>query len=634
MTYKDQHSGTHDSKKLDYMLAEVSPSGIILVDPTGACIYVNKVASRMTGYSIDELMGGVWMIHPDDTTALDIYERALREETEGSFYETRLVKKDGSILWVSISWRPVRNDQGEFIALCTFMTDISERKTAEEALLAATERYKVLAENSAEIFWEMSLDGKFIFVSPAVRRLGYEPEEWIGHRLLEFLPEDEQAVFLKRLSADITKLKPCSYEVRALRKDGTCVWMEVIIDFALQNGKPQRIQGAARDIAARVQAQKELQKSEQKYKSIVENSSDLIMLTQSDGTITYASPSCNEFLGYEPEEIIAMQSLPIHPDDKNNVKQAHQRAVNGEPLSNFEYRIITKSGDTRWLSQSWSPQHSDDGQMTIINMVRNVTKRKLAEQALHETHTELEHAYQLQREFLNNVTHEVRTPLTAVIGYAEMLIDEIAGPVSSEQTALLKKLMTSSEQLLDIVNSVLRIARMKSGKVAINPKACDPRLVVEQSVSTVMPQAIQKGIDININAESSVGIGIYDEEKLTAVITNLLTNAVKFTNAGSIEVSVNQRTTNTEIIVADSGIGIDESGIVTIFDEFAQLDQPRKHKPTGFGIGLAIVAAVVETMGASLIVSSAKDIGTAFTLHVPALEAATHMQSDSGTMTL
>ncbi len=209
----------------------------------------------------------------------------------GSFYETRMVRKDGSVFSASISWRPVTDDRGKFFALCTFITDISEHKAAEAALGKADERYRVLAENSSDIFWEMELDGTFGFVARAVRLLGYEPEEWIGRHMLEFLPEDERRVFLERLSVDDTELGGHRYEVRALRKDGSEVWMEVLTDLVRQDGRPIHIQGAAQRYYSPASGRGGPQG---KRAEIQEHSRELKRPDNArgpDGTVAYASPS-------------------------------------------------------------------------------------------------------------------------------------------------------------------------------------------------------------------------------------------------------------------------------------------------------------------------------------------------------
>jgi PAS domain S-box-containing protein len=602
---------------------------VLFADPRGVNIQANEEAARMTGYSVEELLAGVWMVHPEDTKARDLFEQAIRKGIAGTDYETRFVRKDGSIWWASVSWKPVRDEHGGIAGVCTVFVDISDRKTAEDELRRVDERYRELSEKASDMFWEMGLDGRFTYISGSARHLGYEPEECIGHSLLEFLPPDEQAVFMERLSNDTRNPGPARYEVRALKKDGSDVWMEVIVDVITENGKALGLHGVARDISQRRQAEEALRENEQKYRSIVENSSDLIMLCRPDGVWTYASPACRDIIGYEPEEVVGTMHRLSLPEDAEWLVPIYLRALKGESRSRLEYRIVTKNGEIRWVSHSWSPIFVGERLQAVLSVIRDVTKAKKSEEVLRAAHAELEQSYRLQREFLNNVTHEVRTPLTAVKGYAEMLMEGVAGPISQEQAALLGKVLTSSQHLLDVVNGVLEMARLKSGKIALNPRVCNPRLIVDKSASTIVPQAEQKGLAINIQSDPTPCPGMYDEGKLVIILTNLLTNAVKFTKTGSIDVLIHCRASGAEIVVADSGMGISSADLPTIFDEFSQLEDPRKHKPSGFGIGLAIVATMVETIGAGLTVSSREGVGTAFTLRVPVLEEQPLGSSDS-----
>lgn len=601
-------------------LLDALPVGVLVADSKGVHIHVNEQAARMTGYSVDELMAGVWMVDPEDTAAQALWEHALADGTPGSNYETRFIRKDGSVWWASVSWKPVRDEHGGIAGHCTVFVDISDRKNAEDQLHKVDQRYRVLSENASDMIWGMGLDGRFTNISGSTRHLGYEPEECIGHSLLEFLPPDEQALFIQKLNNDKREPGPAHYEMRALKKDGSDVWMEVVVDLITENGKKVGFHGVSRDVTQRRQAEEALKDSEQKYKSIVENSSDMILLSAADRTLLYVSPACVNITGYSPEECIGTHRWLIHPDYDSACSTMFARAAAGESGRDFQYRIVAKSGETRWVSHAWSPIMAGDKVQMIVSVVRDITERKNSVDALRTAHAELEQSYKLQQEFLNNVTHEVRTPLTAVKGYAEMLKEGVAGPVSQEQAALLAKVLTSSQHLLDVVNGVLEIARLKSGKIALNPRVCNPRLIVDKSASTILPQAEQKGLAINIESDPTGCPGMYDEEKLVIILTNLLSNAVKFTKTGSIDVLISCRASGAEIVVTDTGMGISSADLPNIFDEFSQLEYPHKHKPSGFGIGLAIVATMVESIGAGLTVSSKKGVGTAFTLRVPVLE--------------
>ena len=552
---------------------------------------------------------------------MQVYQMALSDHTSGYDKETRLIRKDGTTFWASVSWRPVFDGKRVFAGLCTFFLDISDKKEAEEAYQEADRRYRILSENSSDIFLEWDLDGKILFVSKSCRHLGYTPEDLLGRNVLGIVPPHERPISQARRNKQLRDLQPVQYEVEVFAKDGSIWWLEAHVSPVVHNGQLVKVRCILQDVTKRKRVERALRESELKYKAIVENSADMIMLTTTEGGIAYASPAARQITGYDPQELLATQKWMIHALDSEMMRSKFLRARKGDSAYGEEYRIVRKSGEACWVSHSWSPIMEGEQVWMVVSIIRDITDSKRAEEALRKAHEDLEQAYKLQREFLNNVTHEVRTPLTAVKGYAEMLMEGLAGPVSDEQAAMLGKVLMSSDHLLDIVNGVLEIARLKSGKILIDHRICNPIVTIEKCVSSVLPQARRKGLQIEVRSDQ-VGVpGMYDEGKLLIILNNLLTNAVKFAETGSVEVMVSCDTDGSEIVVIDSGMGIAQADLASIFDEFTQLDYPRKHKPTGFGIGLAIVATMVDTMGATLIVSSEKDLGTAFTLHVPVLES-------------
>ncbi len=614
---------TNNHNKLPMTLCErvmaTMPIALLISTPDGTNIQVNQEAVDMTGYSREELLDGVWMIDPADIKAKELLEKS-KTGAAGINYETRLIRKDGAAIWVSISWRPMFDDDGNFDGVCTTMLDISEKKEAESNLLQTGERLRQLSEKAADVLWEMTADGVFTYVSEASRSLGYAASDWVGHNLTEFLPEETAAEFIGLISDNNRKAGVMHYEMPLIKGDGSLAWIEIASDSKIENGVITGYHGVSRDITGRKVSEQALRESEEKYKSIVENSRDIIALTKPNMIITYVSPACKAILGYEPEELIGTVPDIVHPDDYEWLKPTIQKALNGASGSNLQYRMRTKNGDVRWVSHSWVPLFADGKLHLLLSVLRDITDVKKSEDALRAAHDELKQAYKLQQEFLNNITHEVRTPLTAVKGYAEMLCEGVAGPLSKEQSQLLSKVLSSSDHLLEIVNGVLEIARLKSGKVAVRPRVSNPRNVVAKAVSAVQPQADKKGLKIKIKPGSGGCPAMYDRDKMLIVITNIISNAVKFTQRGSINIEVQCSQTKADIVITDTGIGISDSEIETIFDEFGQLDYPNKHKPSGFGVGLAIVAAMVESMGASLTVSSVKNLGTSFLLSVPVVD--------------
>lgn len=233
---------------------------------------------------------------------------------------------------------------------------------------------------------------------------------------------------------------------------------------------------------------------------------------------------------------------------------------------------------------------------------------------------DMEKAYQFQKRFIRSFSHDVRTPLTAVQGYVRMLSDGVAGDITETQSQYLQKALDSSDQLLDMINRVLKTSKSEALGPKLDPVSCRPDQIVARAVSSVSPQAKDKGIRINYHSKDCAE-GLYDRQRLLVVLLNLLQNAVKFTDEGSIDVYIETCSGGVEIVIVDTGIGIPETSIADIFDEFTQIQPEDKHENSGFGLGLSIVANMIELMGGWLVVSSLPGTGTGFTLRVPELNA-------------
>ena len=616
-----------ESERLYRALTEAIPCAIYrcACDDDWTMHFLSDAILEVSGYPASDFIGNsvrtyASIIHPDDRKHVRecVLDGVARKESYAVEY--RITHADGSVRWVYEKGQGVFGATGETAWLDGVIVDITERRRSQEALRESEERYRLLAENATDILWQMDMSGRFTFVSPAVGLFGYEVEDWVGHHVLEFLPPHERPTFLERFARDPQDPQLRRYEVQMLKKDGSLVWMDVSADFAMDNDRPTCVQGVARDITERKLAEQALRESEELYRGIVENSFDMIMLTDSDGTITYLSPSATTVIGHRPEELIGTKRSIVHPDDVANVMAKLEDALNGGRGSGLENRIITKAGETKWVSHSWVSVMDGNQTKTVVSVVRDITAHRQMEEARKKALEDLERAYDLQRQFLSSVTHEVRTPLTAVCGYAEMLLEGVAGPLNSRQQDLLRRVLAGSHHLLDLVDEVLEMARLRSGAVALRPKVCKPCRLVERLVLTIAQQAEKKGVEICFTRNDDLPMGLYDEQKLAIIVTNILSNAVKFTENGRIDVAVNRLEQGTEVIIADTGPGIRRRDLPTVFDEFVQYDYPGKHKPAGFGLGLAIVASMVDVIGATLTVSSRRGVGTAFTLNVPTIE--------------
>jgi len=502
------------------------------------------------------------------------------------------------------------------------ITDITERRHMVDALRASEKRYRGLVESQFDLIVRVNTENQFTFVNEAYcNTFGKSSEELLGSSFAPLVHEDDLPLTLEAM--DLLNKPPyrCYVEQRALTVNGWrwLAWEDcAIID---ENGKVVEIQAVGRDITDSKKDHEALSQSETRLRTLISNVTGAVYrTTYNEGRwiIQFISDAIEMISGYPvhyfSEKPVEVHTALIHPDDRDIVRDTFQKMIKLRKPYAFEYRIIRADGSIRWILDKGQIIYSDEGELLSLDgILSDITATKHAEE-------ELRKSYNIQKEFLNNISNEVRTPLTAVQGYVRMLMEGTMGSVSDEQAALLNKVIVSSDHLISIVNGVLEIARTKSGSLQSHPKACNPCVIIDTAISSITPLASLKGLRVNVEKPDTQQVAMYDEQKLLIILTNLLTNAVKFTETGCIDIRLHIDSQGMEIIVADTGMGIQPGKLDSIFDEFTQLDYPRKHKPVGFGIGLSIVATMLDSIQGDLTVSSVPNTGTAFTLHAPKLE--------------
>ena len=597
-------------------LIESQQSMIVRTDKDCKFTFVNDSYCNVFGKTVDQLIGHsfVPLVHKDDIENTLAAMELLKYPPYRATMEQRALTAQG---WRWIVWEDdaIVDENGEIVEIQGVGRDITSRRAAEDALRESEARYRAIVEDQTELICRFLDDGTITFANDAYcRYFDKDHENVINESFFASFANCQKKTLVAQL-ADLNIQNPVvATENPVITPLGHVRWQQwtnrAIFD---ENGEFIEFQAVGRDITERKRMEEALRRSEEHKRALLNATPDLFFRISSDG-IFLDCKEAKEFPLLMPQSDFLGQSLgDVLPKElaKNGIYYLKKTIETGE-MQVFEYELAI-DGKHYCFEDRFIASGDDE----ILSIVRDITNKKIAEDAMKKAHADLERLYNLQREFLNNVTHEVRTPLTAVQGYVKMILEGIAGPVNNEQSVLLNKVLTSSDNLLDVVSGVLEIARLKSGSVALGLKAGNLCKIVDRAITSITPQAKQKGLDINFECPKKSIVGMYDESKLTIIITNILANAVKFTEKGSINIFVNNEPDRTEIIIADTGMGIKSTELLNIFDEFKQLDFPRKHKPVGFGLGLAIVASMIDIIGASLTVSSEKDVGTAFTLLVP-----------------
>lgn len=481
--------------------------------------------------------------------------------------------------------------------------------------------HRLLSENSQDIIAMFTLDNNFEYLSPAITRvLGYEPEELVGRPGIDLVhPED---VARLEVPSDIARQgkKVTNPYFRLRHKDGHYVWMEAhsnpIVD---DQGNIVGIQAINRDITDRKQAEEALADSERKYRLVSENTSDFIALQTPEGMYTYVSPSVTDLLGYEPSELLGQIGFYlIHPDDVTDaLSVAKDKPSHKEVNHHSHFRMQKKDGSYLWVEASTQPIVDNDGMLVAVQTAaRDITIRKKAEIALIEAKEKAEEATRAKSQFLSTMSHEIRTPMNAVIGLTNMLLDS---EPREDQLESLRLLKFSGENLLDIINDILDFSKIEAGKITLENIHFNLYEMLTNLTAMYGKRALEKSIRLDLRYGGEVPRTLQgDPVRLNQVVTNLVGNAIKFTERGYVMIDVSSVQQDNghrlTLSVKDSGIGLEKHQIDHIFESFSQASSDTTRKYGGTGLGLAITKRIVALMGGSIAVVSVPGYGSTFTV--------------------
>ena len=392
------------------------------------------------------------------------------------------------------------------------------------------------------------------------------------------------------------------------------VWYSPIWD------RHHRVTGAtavATDITARKRAEDELRRSEEYYRSLVESSADLTVVSDEEGIILFAAGEGRKDFGYEISDFIGNRAMDfIHPDKhQEQARKIAESFAHPTVIGRGEAPIRCKDGS--WLDCELIGRvaHAPDGKPILVSTVRNISARKRAELEIALSRDEALAASRAKSEFLSSMSHEIRTPMNAILGMADLMWES---ELSSEQRRYLDTVINNGNALLELINSILDLAKVESGRLSLEALDFDLRELLEKVADTLAVRADEKGIDLAVHIDQDVPNALIgDPLRLRQVLTNLVGNAIKFTERGSVIIRVTRNPRSDKagalsISVTDSGIGIPAETLPALFDPFSQADTSVTRKYGGTGLGLAIVDRLVRLMGGTIAVESEPGRGSTF----------------------
>jgi len=360
------------------------------------------------------------------------------------------------------------------------------------------------------------------------------------------------------------------------------------------------------------------------YKSVVEDGSDIIFIVDYDGEILYHNDSAEETLGYKPKSLVGRKFFDlILPDTLKQFQREYKASTTKRFNESIEFQFLCKNKSFKYLEfNSINLKHKEKIEALILDC-RDITQRK-------EDAKELLRAQKAKEQFLANVSHEIRTPINGIAGMATLLSQN---PTEKEQITYLNAIKSAADNLKVIINDILDLASIESGK--LNFEKIDFNLddLLHSVVDSFSVQSIQKGLKLNYTLDKDISkVLVGDPFRLNQILINLISNALKFTHEGQININCqlekkSSKTQQIKLEVTDTGIGIPSDKLTKIFESFSQADASVTRKYGGTGLGLTIVKQLVELQKGTIKVSSVEDKGTTFTIEIPyAIGSATEIE--------
>lgn len=588
-------------------------------------------------------------IHPDDATLLhNTFTRAMQSKSAYEL-EHRIVRPDGSVRWVDDRAQPYFDEQGELLRYIGTSLDITERKRAEETLKKAyagveakvverTGELKLATEQlRAELaerkrsefekeqffrFFQTSGDlmviadpnGAFEKTNPACSELlGYSESELIAKPFVDFIHPDDKQSTLDEMASQIIWGSSLNFENRYRCKNGSFRWLSWRATYVKAEGATY---ATARDITASKQAEEALKNSEKEFRLLAEAMPQIVWITRADGWNIFFNQHWVDYTGQTLEESYGHGwNKPFHPDDRQRAWDAWQDATKNGAIYSLECRLRRADGAYKWWLIRGEPVK--DAQGTILKWfgtctdIDNLKEAEIAltknQEALAIAKEAAESANRSKDLFLATLSHELRSPLTAILSWSQ-LIERGTLPPEKVKTGVrtIKESALSQQQL---ISDLLDVSRIVTGKLIFDRQPASVLEVLLAAVETVRPSAEQKSIVIEETIETPDLYITADPVRLKQALWNILSNSVKFTpNGGKIRVSLvgveDSQGTKARITIQDNGKGIKAEFLPHLFGRFSQADSTSIRVHGGMGLGLSLVKSLVELQGGTVTASS------------------------------
>ncbi len=605
-------------------------AGFIATDRQGRVSRINSVAARLLALSERDALGApFWDVfvredrEPELLTRNPVDVMIERNITIGQAHHVVAVARDGTRKQIEVKAALTRASDGEVSGMAMVLRDLSAQLLAS----VAANRLAAIVESSQDAIIGKTLDGRITSWNAAAQTIfGYRPDEAIGQPVQMLIPVDRQDEEMRILSDLASGAQVLPFDTVRRTKDGRMI--DVSLTISPIRDAQGRIAGAskiARDITRQRRAEAALRSSEERLRFTLESAKisdwelDLASLAMSR---SLQHDRCFGYQTLQPDWSLNTLLRHAHADDRDAIVSSFDIALASRADWRVEFRVVWPDGSLHWIDLHGSLDAHADPPTRMLGISSDITQRRQAEAArqmaerLEAENRQIQEATRLKSQFLANMSHELRTPLNAIIGFADLLHSGAVPPDSPKHHTFIGHIATSGRHLLQLINDVLDLSKVESGKFEFFPEPVSLPVLL-QDVNDILQTAIQrKRIALSIDIDDTLTDLRLDVARLKQVLFNYLTNAIKFTpERGRVIVRARaEGASHLRIEVEDSGIGIEAEQLPRLFTDFLQLDTGYSKQHEGTGLGLALTRRLVEAQGGSVGVRSEPGRGSVFHL--------------------
>ncbi|HEY8118315.1 MAG TPA: PAS domain S-box protein [Methylophilaceae bacterium] len=644
-----------DNEKLfSETMIESMPGILYFYDNKGKFLRWNKNFETVSGYSGQEIKS----MHPLDFFSPN--EKSMLTERIGEVFkkgessvEACLISKDGKAHPHFFTGRKVLFNGVE--CLVGVGINITERILAEEASHESEKKLRALFEQAPlGIAVIDSTTGRFLNMNPQYSKIvAYSVKEMLEMDFMRIThPDDIKNDLDNMRRLHNGELQAFQMEKRLIRKDGSIVWVNLTcVPLWDESSEHRQHIAMIEDITVRKLAEDRLASSEQKYRELVELANSIILRWDAAGRITFLNEFGQKFFGYTQEEIIGRHVIdtlvpPSDSDGRDLQLLMEEICANPKKHEQNVNENIRRNGERVWIA--WTNKFVSDQHgkiLEILSIGTDITEQRQAEKEIQELNATLEHrveerteelndalvraeaADKIKSAFLATMSHEFRTPLNSIIGFTGIILQGLAGPLNPEQTKQLGMVRGSAKHLLELINDVLDISKIEAGQLDVRADPFDLRESIERVIALVKPLAEKKKLAVSISMADDIGEIVSDRRRFEQILINLLNNAIKFTEHGSVTLlaeKVNDFcpdgvSPQSAVCcrIRDTGMGIRPEDLKDLFQPFHQVDSGLTRQHEGTGLGLAICRKLASLMGGEVSASSVWSKGSEFTVILP-----------------